>query len=672
MARLFSKIGIRTVRDLFYYFPRDWEDRRNVMRISSVTPGTDVLIKGHIKKVSHQRTGKGFHIVKALVGDDSASIIASWFNQQFVKNVLEKNRARQIMISGRADINQYSGALEVSVKDHEFLDPDKDSPAIVPKYPLTEGLYQKRLRAVMKMLLSDHCGLISDHMPEELLSAAGLPGLAQSILNMHFPSDLAEMDIYRKRLVFDDFFILQLALALRRRKVRAGNKALRAKTDNDLLERFENALPFSLTNAQKRVFEEIRKDMEGEKPMNRLVQGDVGSGKTIVAVGAALIAIGSGQQAALMVPTEILARQHYEKISALLAPMGIEVKILTGSDRTSEKKRTKAAASSKGPCLFVGTHALISEDVIFEDLGLVIVDEQHRFGVSQRMALKQKGTNPDLLVMTATPIPRTLSLTLYGDLDRSVIDELPPGRKSIITRYVEEKKRPQMNEFLRQKMKEGRQVYVVCPLIEETEKSDLAAAKETAGDLVRIFPEFRVALLHGKMKTEEKDRVMSDFKDGKINLLVSTTVIEVGIDVQNAVVMAVEHVERFGLSQLHQLRGRIGRGDAQSYCLMLGNPSTYESRERVKAMTETCDGFKIAEADLKLRGPGEVLGVRQSGLPEFKIADLAKDADILARARKAAFDLVLSDPLLEKGENSGLKKEIRIRFSSSDGKDMFN
>ncbi len=671
MAKLFAKMGIFTVRDLIYYFPRNWEDRTNITKISSLIPNSDVLIRATIKKVIHQKTNSGYNIIKALVCDETGSVVVSWFNQMFVKKNLEKNLHKEILISGKADFNQYSKVLEISVRDYEFIDQNNTFLRIAPKYPLTEGLYQKKIREVIRRVFDESAHKIMDPLPKFLLHKYSLPPLRNSIIKMHFPDQISQIELNRKRLAFDDFFMLQLALAIRRKRARLDGKGTSKKAPH-ILSEFEKILPFKLTNAQKRVLSEIEKDMADEKPMNRLIQGDVGSGKTVVAVGAALISAACGYQSAIMVPTEILAKQHFEKIKNLLAPLNIKVHLLTGSEKISKKKIIKKELMTNEPGIFVGTHALISENVVFSNLGLVVIDEQHRFGVAQRIALKQKGFNPDLLVMTATPIPRTLSLTLYGDLDKSIIDELPPGRGQVITKYVSESKRKNMYEFIRQKVKEGRQVYVVCPLIEESEKIDLAAAKETAENLSKIFSEFNVKLVHGKMKSAEKDEVMSQFKDGKINILVSTTVIEVGIDVPNAVIMIIEHVERFGLSQLHQLRGRIGRGSEQSYCFLLGNPITIESKERIKAMLSTTDGFKIAEADLKLRGPGEVLGVRQSGIPEFKIADLSRDEDILKTARQAAFELVSIDPDLNHIEHALLKTEIQKRFSSFLGEGSFN
>lgn len=672
LAKIFAKIGIHTIKDLLYYFPREWEDRNKIVEISKVIPQQDVLIKGYIKKLIHQKTANGFEIIKALVSDSTGSILVSWFNQPFLKNTLEKNKHLPIIVSGKADINQYTKLIELSVRDYEFIDDENDFIRIVPKYSLTDGLYQKKIRALVKDLFLKNSFNLADPLPKFLTEKYNLPDLKNAIVKLHFPDDLKEVEEYRKRIAFDELFLLQLALALRRKKIRIDSKKVPKKVSSEIIEKFEKVLPFKLTEAQKRVLGEIQKDMASEKPMNRLIQGDVGSGKTIVAIGACLIAYFNGYQSAIMVPTEILAKQHYDKINQLLSKLNIDVHLLIGAQKKSTKQSIKKKLTASEPGIFIGTHALISEDVAFSNLGLVVIDEQHRFGVAQRIALKQKGQNPDLLVMTATPIPRTLSLTLYGDLDKSIIDELPPGRTKVITKYVSEQKRNQLYEFIREKIKQGKQVYVVCPLIEESEKSDLAAAKKTAEKLEKVFPEFNVKLLHGKMKTEEKDFIMSQFKDGKINILVSTTVIEVGIDVPNAVIMLIEHSERFGLAQLHQLRGRIGRGSDQSYCFLLGEPKTFESKERIKAMLATTDGFKIAEADLKLRGPGEVLGSRQSGMPEFKVADLSKDEDVLRKARQAAFELIAMDPNLKSHENYLLKKEIVEKYLDFLGKDCFN
>ncbi len=672
LAKVLGKVGIVTVKDLIHYFPRDWEDRNNIQDISTLSNGQDVFIKGVLKSVADERTSRGFHITKALISDGSGFVLCAWFNQPFLKRSLDKMKGKTLFISGRADLNTYSGAMEIAVRYHEFIDPtDKEALNLVPVYALTSGLFQKKMRSMVRSVLPLYLDLLHDYLPDAIKSEMRLMGLKDAVYALHFPKNAQYIVSGRRRLAFDEFLMLQLTLAIRRKNVKK-EEGISFKADEKRLDSFTSSLPFKLTSAQEKVVASIKEDMASTRPMNRLVQGDVGSGKTIVAVYASLIAVDNGYQVAIMAPTEILASQHYSKISQLLAPMGIKVHLLTGSAKASKKRSVKDQLMNEGPCIAIGTHALIQEGVGFSKLGLAIIDEQHRFGVLARSALKQKGANPDLLVMTATPIPRTLTLTLYGDLDRSNIDEMPPGRVPIVTKYVEKKNRKQLYEFMRKNMNEKKQVYFVCPLIEESEKSDLAAAKETCEELKKIFPEFRVDLLHGKMKAADKEHIMRDYKENRIDLLVSTTVIEVGIDIPNASIMVIEHVERFGLSQLHQLRGRIGRGSASSYCFLLGEPKTYESKERVRTMVETTDGFKIAEADLRLRGPGEFLGVKQSGIPDLKVADLIRDEDILRAARKQAFDLILNDPKLEAPENLALKKELKARYYDYIEKDVFN
>ena len=594
-------------------------------------------------------------------------------------------------------VTMYRGTLEFHHPDLQDHVEGEESDKILPIYEETEGLTTRQLSKLIKLCLDDlkdspevmrekSPRLIPDkpvfrsqhyapkvpqlpepleRLPEWLRKENELMDRYAALQEIHEPHD-AKSDLYllykssaQRRIIFDEFFWLELHLASRK----AGFKreaAFAFKKDLALAEKLEAQLPFALTNAQKRAFKEITADITQPHPMHRLVQGDVGSGKTLVALLAVMVAKSSGFQSAIMAPTEILAEQHYQNAKRLLEPLDVSVGLLTGSLKSSEKKETLRKLQGGEIDLVVGTHALIQEDVHFEQMGLVIVDEQHRFGVHQRTALKEKGLSPHFLIMTATPIPRTLAMTVYGDLDVSVIDELPAGRSPIQTRVTYESKRPQMMKFLRDQLVKGRQAYIVYPLVEESEKVDLKDALSAHAQIQSEFPDYKVGLLHGKMKPVEKEAVMNDFRAGATHILVSTTVIEVGVDVPNANLMIVEHTERFGLSQLHQLRGRVGRGAHKSYCiLMLGYAVSDESRQRANIMESTTDGFKIAEADLEIRGPGEFMGTRQSGLAGFKMANLVRDLQILQDARKAAFAVLQKDPQLENVENQSLRAELR-------------
>ncbi len=661
IAKILKRLGVETIRDLIYFFPRDYVDRRNIVPIAKINPGETAFIKGSITKVIVNKTRGGFTIVKAAVMDRTGVIYALWFNQPFMQNILK--RGLKILVSGKAEFNSYNAEMELSVRDYELISDDEELPPIVPKYPLTEGLPQKRIRKVMEGLLASHLGSIVDPLPSKVKVKYDLKDLTPAIRSLHFPDDLKVITPSHYRLAFDDFFTFQLGLLLRRRVFKEEARGIKFEVHGERLRKFISSLPFTLTNAQVKVFEEIKADMGVALPMARLLQGDVGSGKTIIATMAMIVAVQSGYQGALMAPTEILAQQHYSRIREGLKPLGIKVELLISSIKPSHRKKIKQKLANGGIDVVIGTHALIEEDVEFKNLGFVVIDEQQRFGVLQRANLSKKGLGPDILVMTATPIPRSLALTLYGDLDRSVIDEMPPGRTPVKTIHVDPGKRARAYEFIRGEVARGRQVFVVCPLIEESETLDLKAAKLEAKTLEReVFPEFKVGLLHGRLKGEEKESIMKKFKEGKVNILVSTTVIEVGIDIPNATVMLIEHAERFGLAQLHQLRGRIGRGAEQSYCLISADPKSEEGRKRISAMLLSNDGFKIAEEDLRIRGPGDFCGVAQSGLPSFYVADIIADEQILRIARTAATELLGVDPKLEKKENGMLRQELKSRF----------
>jgi len=670
-ARLLGNLGLRTVEDALYYLPARHEDRSQFTPLRSLKPEQVTTVSGVIRAVSPPPRGRPRAPLSVLLGDGTGFLTCVWFGQGYLERLFR--RGQRLIVHGKAQ-RYRSGPLQMQVKDFEIVEDEGGEGAgepgdetlhtgrLVPVYGLTRGLTARPMRRLMKRLVDGYVDGLEDPLPDALRARHHLEVLSVALRAGHFPKSEADYAAARRRLVYDEFLLLQLGLAIRRQR-QGRQPGLAMNPPGALARRLLASLPFALTPAQERVWREIRVDMAAPYPMNRLLQGDVGSGKTIVAALAVLTAVEAGYQAALMAPTEILAEQHLWTLGQLLPPLGVEVALLTNAVKGKARERVRAgAADGTLPCV-VGTHALVQGDVTFRRLGLAVVDEQHRFGVNQRATLRRKGERPDVLVMTATPIPRTLALTLYGDLEVSVIDQLPPGRKPVITKARTESARPQIYAFLREQVREGRQVYVVYPLVEESEAVDLRAATEMADRLQReVFADLKVGLLHGRMAFAEKDRVMREFKEGEIHILVSTTVIEVGIDVPNASVMLIEHAERFGLSQLHQLRGRVGRGPWRSYCILLSGATSEDARRRLDAMTATTDGFKIAEADLALRGPGDFFGTRQSGLPEFRVADLLRDAAALEAARRDAVALIREDPNLLAPEHRALRAALLQRW----------
>ncbi len=662
-AALLARKGLHTVEDALLFVPLRHEDRTRLTPFRALQPGQVHTCSGVIVGVSPPPPGRPRVPLSVLLRDASGYATAVWFGAPYLARVFQ--RGQRLVLHGK--VTRYRGATVISHPDYEVVEADDDerlhTGRLVPVYSTTEGLSQRTLRRLMWTLVEQFAGRLAEPLPEPVRTRRRLVDLPTAVRQIHFPAAETELAAARRRLAFDDFLLLQLGLAiLRARATRARGLAL--DPPGRLVERLLATLPYRLTRAQERVWAEIRRDMAAPFPMHRLLQGDVGSGKTVVAALAVLTAVEAGYQAAVMAPTEILAEQHFMTFRQLLDPLGVPVTLLTSSVRAREREARRAAvAAGEVPCV-VGTHALVQEGVTFRRLGLAVIDEQHRFGVEQRARLRAKGEHPDLLVMTATPIPRTLALTLYGDLDVSVLDELPPGRRPVKTVARTEARRPQIYEFVRRQVAEGRQAYVVYPLVEESEAVDLKAATDMAAHLQRdVFPDLTVGLLHGRLGFEDKDAIMRRFKAGEIHVLVSTTVIEVGIDVPNASVMVIEHAERFGLSQLHQLRGRVGRGPWASYCILVHAARlTEDARRRLQAMVETTDGFAIAEVDLTLRGPGEFFGTRQSGLPQFRVADLLRDAAVLEEARAEAQALVAGDPELRAPAHRALREALLARW----------
>ena len=674
IAYMFNKLGIYTANDLLYYFPRKHIDYSTRTKIRDLKEGMDTTIFGVIKSVDAFTTKKNLGVIKVKIADNSGRINLSFFASKASKFVLERMKKQfpkgsGIMVSGTAKINSFDGMMTLDKPTYSLMDDEALAPSnlnlarIVPIYTVSENLSIKTIRKAIFNVLETYESEIETVLPEFLIKKYNLLEKKDALRQIHFPDDKEKLDRARFSLIFEEFFLIQLKLALLREENNKNLASIPLEIKKDgLVMSFINSLPFKLTGAQQRAVNEILNDLNSTKPMQRLLQGDVGSGKTVVATIMLLAAIENGYQSAIMAPTEILAQQHYNNMSKWLAPLGIRLELFLGSIGKKQRKIAETNLRNGQVDIAIGTHALIQENIEFANLGAVVIDEQHRIGVKQRLALRKKSQNPQILTMTATPIPRTLAITLNGDLDLTIIDELPKGRKPIITSITTSKK--QITDLIRREVNEGRQAYIVYPLIDESETlSAKAATQEKEIWETEVFPEFKIGLLHGKLKNSEKDEVMEKFKNKEFDILVSTTVVEVGVDVPNATVIVIESAERFGLSQLHQLRGRVGRNDLQSYCILSSNTKSQDTRARLEIMTQTNDGFVIAEKDLQIRGPGEFLGTRQSGLPDMIIADIVADSKILELARSEAIKFaktydIKEFPLLENAKGLNFDGDI--------------
>lgn len=680
-----GRLGVRTVEDLLHLFPRRYDDFSALKTINQLEYGEEATIVGTVWEAKNRRTRSGKTITTAVFSDATGTIEATWFNQPYLTKQLRPGR--KIVLSGR--VEKYLGRLTFQTPEWEPLEQNLVHTArLVPVYPLTRGISARWMRRLMKRVVDGWTDSVDEYLPEHIRERQDLLPINEALRQMHFPDNWDRLKEARRRLSFDEFLMIQLGV-LRQRRIWQQETGQPMEIHRDFLRAILDALPFRLTSAQDRVLNETLRDMTYKRPMSRLLQGDVGSGKTVVAVIAMLMAVANGAQAALMAPTEILAEQHYRNITDFLASLteggrttgnerpttsdqqlsfvldmpngqapSVEVRLLTGSRTKSEKEEIYEEIASRAADIVVGTHALIQEGVEFDQLGFVVIDEQHRFGVSQRSALRQKGYAPHVLVMSATPIPRTLALTVYGDLDISVIDELPPGRQTIRTRKVHPRERERAYQFVRSQIEKGRQAFIICPLVEASDKIEAKAATEEYERLQKeVFPDLEVGLMHGRLKNNEKEAVMEQFRAGELDILVSTSVVEVGIDVPNATVMVIEGADRFGLAQLHQFRGRVGRSQHRSYCLLLAESPSQDAQARLDIVENTQDGFRLAEEDLKLRGPGEFFGTRQSGLPDLKAAKLS-DVEVLETARAEALEIFRRDPDLSDPENAPLKEHV--------------
>ncbi|MCE5299996.1 MAG: ATP-dependent DNA helicase RecG [Spirochaetia bacterium] len=671
-AKLLQTLGVNTVMDLLFYVPRDWVDRSNVKKIGAVIAGTSETVKGKVVGAETKQVRAGLKITRVMIADGSGYLYGTWFNQPFMEKRFSSGD--EVIFHGKIEV--FRNYMQINTPEYEIMgSPAADSSAvrddlvetgrIVPIYPLTENLSQKQFRKIIKYTLDNYLQYMEEYMPQSIIKKHSLMGIKDAVYNAHYPASFSELERAKYRLKFDEFFFMQLAFASKKKKIKSETGRI-FKTSGPVFDAFIKNLPFTLTGAQQRVVEELKKDLSSGKPMNRLVQGDVGSGKTIVALAAAVLAKESGCQAAIMVPAEMLASQHMRNIGSLLAKTGIRSELLISAVKKQKREEILQGLKDGAIDILIGTHALIQDEVIFKDLGLAIIDEQHRFGVLQRASLIRKAAlAPHTLIMTATPIPRTLSMSVYGDTDISIIDELPPGRKPVKTMLFESSDIFKLYDFIEDKLKNKARVYAVYPLVGESDKLDLKSAIEMEKEWAARFKDHKTAIVHGRMKKEERDAAMDAFKKGDIDILVATTVIEVGIDVPEASVMVIEHAERFGLSQLHQLRGRVGRGQDQSWCLLVGDPKTQDGFKRLQVMESTTDGFKISEADLEIRGPGEFMGTRQHGISEFRIANIIRDKNELDIAREAAFGVVSGECDINHGEKEQLYRIIKQKYSAS-------
>ncbi len=657
-----SRLGIHTIHDLVYYLPLRYEDRAAFSSIRDLNAGERKTIRGTVIALSTRTTKRGIRLSEMTVSDSTGFIQAVWFNQPFMSKVFKAGQ--EVVLYGKAE--RYD-RLQIQQPEYEILkDAEQGSihiGRIVPIYPLTSQITQRYLRSLVFEAVTTYASRLQEKLPTYIRARQKLVDLRFALRNIHFPSTFEILEKAYARIVFEEFFTLQLAFAIKKKDAKSAARGVGHTLEGDMIKAFAASLPFELTKGQKDAIRDIERDMASSKPMNRLLEGDVGSGKTVVAAHALVLTAQNGLQGVLMAPTEVLARQHYIVLSKLLTPIGVNIALLArGLDKAKKEEVLREVKEGRVNVL-IGTHAVIQEGVEFGSLGLAVIDEQHKFGVEQRAVLRQKGGSPHVLIMTATPIPRTLALTVFGDLDVSIIRELPKGRKPITTYWVEEEKREKVYGFIKDEVSKGRQVYIVYPLIEDSQRLESKSASPMYEKLSKeVFFNERLGLLHGRMSTREKEEVMQRFKNGEIDILIATVLIEVGIDVPNASVMLVENAERFGLAQLHQLRGRIGRGDQESYCILLADPRTENAEKRLKAVEETVDGFEIAEEDLNLRGPGEFFGTSQHGLPEIRFGNIVKDFSIMERARKEAFDLIARDPSLKEEHHRYLKEDLAARF----------